>query len=275
MNATWQALAREAGLAAEHMGMGVSALAMANYAHKAHYPQAFFALSIGMERAAKLALVVDYAIQHKGVFPDNKQLRQYGHDLKSLLIAVDAISASGRLSANTRRLPQSAIHDGIIDTLTEFASNITRYYNLDFVTNAPGVAQKVDPVASWFLRVVEPILAQHATAKRKNKVESNAAIIKALTGDITMVLHHSETGQTLDTVYDASRQTGMNKIAEPYVRLYVLQIVRFLGSVLSDLGYQAQVARLEDVPYLSEFFAIYDNDDAMLKSRKTWSIYNP
>jgi len=275
MNATWQALAREAGLAAEHMGMGVTALAKANYAHQAHYPQAFFALSIGMERAAKLALVVDYAIQNQGVFPDNKQLRQYGHNLKSLLIAVDAISASGRLSADTRRLPQSAIHDGIIDTLTEFASNITRYYNLDLVTNAPGVAQKTDPVANWFLRVVEPILAKHATAKRKSKVESNAAIIEALTGDIAMVLHHSETGQTLNTVYDASRQTGMNKAAEPNVRLYVLQIVRFLASVLSELGYKAYEVSAEDIPHLSDFFGIFNNDDAMLKRRKTWSIYNP
>ena len=90
-----------------------------------------------------------------------------------------------------------------------------------------------------------------------------------------MVMHHTETGQPLETVYDASRQTGLTKMAEPYVRLYVLQIVRFLASVLSELGNQAQVAGLEDIPYLSEFFAIYNNDDAMLKSRKTWSIYNP
>lgn len=275
MNATWQALAREAGLAAEHMGMGVTALGKANYAHHAHYPQAFFALSIGMERAAKLALVVDYAIQNKGAFPSNKQLRQFGHNLKSLLCEVDAIAGSGRLSANTRRLPRTPIHDGIIDSLSEFASNITRYYNLDLVTDAPGVAQKVDPVASWHARVVDPVIAKHVTTRQMKKVERNAALTDVLTGDFTMVMHHAETGQPLETVYDASRQTGLNTMAEPYVRLYVLHIVRFLASVLSKLGYQAQVAGLEDIPYLSEFFAIYNNDDAMLKSRKTWSIYKP
>lgn len=275
MNATWQALAREAGLAAEHMGMGVTALGKANYAQHAYYPQAFFALSIGMERAAKLALVIDFAIQNKGAFPNNAQLRQFGHHLKRLLSEVDAIAASGRLSASTRQLPRTPIHDGIIETLSEFASNITRYYNLDLVTEAPDVEQKVDPIANWFLRVVEPVIAKHTTTGQMEKVERNAALIDALTGDFTMVMHHTETGQPLETVCDASRQTGLNKMAEPYVRLYVLQIVRFLASVLSELGYQAQVAGLEDIPYLSEFFAIYNNDDAMLKSRKTWSIYKP
>lgn len=275
MNSIWRALGSEAGLAAEHMCIGATMLGKANYAHQAHYPQAFFALSIGVERAAKLALVVDHAIQNNGAFPDNKQLRQYGHDLKGLLHEVDAIVGSGRLSHDTRRLPDSPIHQGIVETLSEFASNITRYYNLDLVTNAPRVQQKADPVATWFQRVVEPILTKHATGKRMEEIERNAALIDALTGSFTMVMHNTETGQPLDTVYDASRQTGLNQIAEPYVRLYVLQICRFLASVLSDLGYQAQLAQLEDIPYLSEFFAIFNNDDSMLKSRKSWSIYKP
>jgi len=64
MNETWQALAREAGLAAEHLAIGISALGKANYAQHAYYGQAFFALTIGLERAAKLALVVDHALEH-------------------------------------------------------------------------------------------------------------------------------------------------------------------------------------------------------------------
>ena len=81
MNATWQALSREAALSAEQMGMGVTVLAKANYAHHGHYPQAFFALSIGIERAAKLELLLEHAIQNGGRFPANKQLRDYGHNL--------------------------------------------------------------------------------------------------------------------------------------------------------------------------------------------------
>ena len=54
---TWLALAREAGLAAEHIGIGATALGRANYAQEAYYAQAFFALSVGFERAAKLEII--------------------------------------------------------------------------------------------------------------------------------------------------------------------------------------------------------------------------
>jgi hypothetical protein len=273
MNATWQAIAREAALAAEHMGMGVTALGKANYAHNAHYPQAFFALSTGLERTAKLALVIDHAIQSGGTFPDNQQLRRFGHNLKQLLDAVDAIAASGRLTGKVRRLPRTPIHNSIIEVLSDFASNITRYYNLDLVTNAPGVQQTSDPIASWFDRVVEPAIAKHVTAARSAKIERNAKLADGLMGRSVMVMHHSESGQPLETVYDASQMTGLIEAVQPHVRLYVLQIVRFLASVMSELTYKTYAARLEDVPHLSEFFAIYNNEDKLLKSRKTWSIY--
>jgi hypothetical protein len=67
----------------------------------------------------------------------------------------------------------------------------------------------------------------------------------------------------------------MLEAAMPHVRLHVLQLVRFLSSVLSEQGYRAHAAEMQDIPFLSEYFAIFNNDDAMLKSRKTWSIYNP
>lgn len=41
MNAIWQALAREAGLAAEHLGIGVTAIGKASYAQHARYAQAW------------------------------------------------------------------------------------------------------------------------------------------------------------------------------------------------------------------------------------------
>lgn len=272
MNANWQALSREASLAAEQMGMGVTALAKANYAHHAHYPQAFFALSIGMERTAKLALLIEHAIQNKGSFPDNQQMRRYGHDLQTLLLAADQIvSVSGKV----RRLPTDAVHLAIVGTLSEFATNITRYYNLDFLTNAPGVQTREDPIAKWFRTVVSPVIEQHVPVHKRQQIEHNARVMQQLMGPFSTVLHHAENGTELTSVGATSMQTGLLESALPYVRLHVLQIVRFLGSVMSELGYQAHVIGLKDIPHLSEYFAIYNNDDSMLKSRKIWSIYNP
>lgn len=269
MNANWQALSREASLAAEQMGMGVTVLAKANYAHHGHYPQAFFALSIGIERAAKLALLLDHAIQNGGRFPANKQLRDYGHNLKSLLSDVDEITVG------EYRLPVTPIHNAILETLAEFAMNITRYYNLDFVTNARNVQTREDPIAKWFRTVISPTYEQCVPARKKAQIAHNARLMERLTGSITMVMHHAEDGSELTSVGPASQQTGMLEAAMPHVRLHILQIVRFLSSVLSALGHHAQAKGMQDVPCLSEYFAIFNNDDAMLKSRKTWSIYNP
>ncbi len=153
--------------------------------------------------------------------------------------------------------------------------NITRYYNLDFVTNAPNVQTREDPIAKWFRTVISPVYEQCVPARRKEQIEHNAKLMERLTGAITMVMHHTEDGREVNAVGPASQQTGMLEAAMPHVRLHTLQIVRFLGSALSELGYRAHAAGMKDVPFLSEYFAIFNNDDEMLKSRKTWSIYNP
>lgn len=141
MNEIWQALASEAGLAAEHLAIGASTLGKANYAHRAYYGQAFFALTTGLERATKLALVVDHAIEHNGKFPPHSVLRGYGHNLKQLLEQTDKIAERRGLTTTENKRPRTAIHEGIVEVLSDFASNITRYYNLDFVTADPRTAK--------------------------------------------------------------------------------------------------------------------------------------
>jgi hypothetical protein len=95
MTPTWQALAREATSAAEHMAFGATVLGRANYAQSAYCAQAFFSLSIGFERAAKLALVVDHALQHSGEFPPTRVVRSNRHD-------AGAVVAGAAAPANAR-----------------------------------------------------------------------------------------------------------------------------------------------------------------------------
>lgn len=272
MNETWRALVREAGLAAEHLAIGVSALGKANYAEHAYYGQAFFALSIGLERSAKLALVVDHALEHGGQFPSHNLLRGYGHNLKELLEKADQI-ASRRGLTSTDRLPTSAIHKAIVGVLSDFASNITRYYNLDLVTGDPRAAVHDDPVKAWHELVIKPVLNLHYSPRQKLKHQQNAELIARLLGDHAMARHHSETGEVLDNLYDASLQTGVIDSAKPYVRMYVMQLARFLARLLSELTYAAYEKRMESIPHFSDFFAIFNNDDEYFRRRKTWSTY--
>lgn len=274
MEPAWNAIAREASLAAEHMGAGATILGKANYAHHAHYGQAFFSLSTGFERASKLAIVLDHALSNHGEFPSNSVVRGYGHNLVELLDSVDLI-AGRRDFGESVRLPCTDIHKGIISVLSDFASNVTRYYNLELLTGSSRIAGREDPTSEWFKAVVEPVLARHYKAERQRRDLRRVLAISSLVDDITMVRHASETGEELTAYYDAALLSAKTEFANPYVRMYVLQIVRFVGSVLSDLGYGAYHEMNGRVPYISEMFAIFNNEDDYFRKRKTWSIYRP
>jgi hypothetical protein len=266
---TWTALGREATSAAEHIAFGVTVLGRASSAQDARYTQAFFALSIGFERCGKLALLVDYALDNRGRFPDPHRIREYGHDLARLLHLMEAI---GRKHGVKESLPSTVIHEGIIRTLSEFATNVTRYYNIERVIGDPRAANHDDPIAAWFQRVTKPILAAHYSDRRRHEAERQARIIESLIGDFTSVLHHAETGETIDSVFEGLARTAATQVARRWERVYVLQIARFASEVLIELSHKAHAARLE-VPFFSEIFGIFRNDDAYFRSRSTWSIY--
>jgi hypothetical protein len=271
MEPKWQALAREAGIAAEHLAVGVTMLGKANYAHHGIYYQAFFDLSIGLERAAKLAYILDFCIDNGGSFPSNKELKGFSHNLESLVKKTDEIAKRRKLG-DDQRLPNSVIHKGIIKTLSEFAIG-TRYYNLDFLAGDSKAVHSSDPLKAWYERVIDPILKEHYTERHRNRHIEKSRLAEATMGAFTLVRYHTETGESLDSVYKASIHSAKTEFAKPYSRMYVMQIIRFLAVLLSELSHASMKERMEEVPYMSDFFRIFYNEDAYFRSRKTWSIY--
>jgi hypothetical protein len=270
MTAKFRALAREAALAAEHLAIGATALSRANYAYPAYYYQAFFALSVGIERSAKLALTVDYALRNGGKFPSNATVRRYRHRLDDLLGDVEELARER--AALERHAPSSPIHSGIITTLTDFAANVTRYYNIDLVTEADRIAGVADPVASWYTRVTAPILDAHYSPKKRARDEAQAAAMDILAGEHMLVRFHAETGEAITTVADGMRRSAANDAAKPWERMYVLHFARFIGSVMDALS--AAAHGNEDIPHLPDFYAVYRNDDRSLRQRRSWSIHH-
>jgi hypothetical protein len=267
---TWRAIAREAASAAEHIGIGATALSRANHAQNAYYSQAFFALSVGFERSCKLALSISSALAGKG-FADRKTLKGYGHDIANLLDEVDSLAVSRGLEG-TRRLPRSEIHLAVVDVLTQFASNITRYYNLESAAGEASAAAE-DPISAWFNHVTLPVLAERDSEASQARRQKKAVMMRQFEA-ITLVRHHAEDGTPITSLEAGALHSGATEFARPWERMHVLQIARFLGGVLATLGVEAQKRKQPDVPYLSEFFAIYNNDDAFFRQRKTWSIYS-
>ena len=92
MNQTWKALANEAGLSAKHLALGSTIVGKAQFYKNAYYDLVFFLLSTGIERTSKLILVIDYLIKNN-------------------------------------KLPNTEIHQNIINILNNFTNNTTRYYN--------------------------------------------------------------------------------------------------------------------------------------------------
>lgn len=269
-------LNREAGIAAELIASGVTLLGRANYAHNGLYGQAFFNLSIGFERAGKLIYIADHAIEHGGVFPTNEELKQHiGHDLDRLFKYADAVAARRRSGKKHSMRPATHIHDGIVRTLTEFAKK-TRYYNLDVVTQGSKTSATSDPMKVWEERVIRPVIEEHCSAKKRAQIEANARDMEALLSDRALVHYTDEAGNTLNTVFAATHRTGETDVARKWVPLYVLQLTRWMAYLLYDLSHVGAYEKsIDALRGLDEHFAIFRNEDHLLKGRRTWSIYRP
>lgn len=265
----WQALAREAASASEHIGIGATAVGRANHAENAYYSQAFFALSVGFERSSKLALSVARHLAGEG-FADRGTLRGYGHDLTALLEEADQLAERRGLEGNGR-LPRSGIQTSMIEVLSDFANNLTRYYNLEFAAGEAAAASE-DPISAWFNRVTLPVLATHDTPRSQERRQRQAELMGAL-DTVALVRHHAEDGTPITSLQAGSLHVGATEFARPWERMYLLQIARFLGNLMDSLGTEAQVRTDQDIPYLVDFYARFLNEDSFLRSRKTWSIY--
>jgi hypothetical protein len=274
LSARWHAIANEAALAAEHIAIGVTALGRASYAHQAYYNQALFSLTIGLERSCKLAIAIHHALTHAGQFPSEQQVRAFGHGLRPPLTACDTIAVARGLDREQHgRLPSSAIHVSIIDVLHSFATNVTRYHNFQIIANAPSPRQLESPISDWYTRVITPIRERHLSARRLRSIEARANAVAEMMGTNAAVLYHSETGETINTVYDASFRTGVTRAIRAYCQLYPLQIGRFLYEIMSELSHSSYRVALNEVPHLTDFYSIYCNSDQYFLSRKTWSIH--
>lgn len=265
LNPTFIALLKEAQFTKELLGAGATEVRRANYATKGVYFQSFTSLSTGLERIGKLCLMLDHYIETDGKFPDSKFLKnEIGHNL--VLLQQKATEVIARRNLHIQ-VPSEATHQAIVRLLSEFAEG-DRYSNINFLV---GANRQSDPIAAWFTQVDMPLFESCVPEKRKQKIVGNARAIAYLTGPFTRVLHTSETGSEITDVEEASYRTGIFTAVAPQRQLYVLQLIRFWSHLLTELEHIAQALGKEDIPFFSELFAAFRNDDAYMKTRKTWN----
>lgn len=265
----FHALANEMALANQMIGTGLTAIRKANLANKGVYAEAFFNLSIGLERMGKLIFILHHCYTHGGTFPTDKDLKNLGHDIKSLFAHAQTVRELYPSNNELSPWTDCKIADAIIMHLSHFAAR-TRYYNLDYLTVGKATKSS-DPLASWQRLVITPILKKHYSEKARKKDEQQSHLMNALFGDAIMVRFTSETGKPIDNYKDLSNQTNANIHGNKWAQLYLLRIVRFLALTLDSLSDKAYELRYEFVPHVSDFFGKFHNDDSYFKTRKTWN----
>lgn len=270
----WQALHRETTLVSQLIGAGATALGRASYASGfGEYYTAFFGLSIGIERLAKLILIADHVLSHGGKLPDQRAVKKYGHGIATLIAEANSISEKHSFKLRFPK-PDDPISHAVVSCLDAFAdASKGRYANFEAIGN-PSFNPADEPVAKWWREVVEPILTKHYRGKRaETGVKANARLIDAMIGGMTSVNFFDESGGVMDDVATASERAGQSKWAQKYGRFYTLSIVRWLADIFAGLtqtnGYQTG---FEVLFGHYEIFNTYGLDDSFLLSRKSWPI---
>jgi hypothetical protein len=263
----FEALSKEAQFTREMLGSGATQIRNANYASKGIYFQAFTSLSTGLERIGKLCLMLDHYIDHGGKFPDQTYMKdEICHKITLIYKKSAALVAKRSIPMEFLANLDDPIYQGILEVLSEFAQG-DRYCNINALV---GGKRQTDPIASWFRRVDGPLYEISVVRKKKEIIRSNAVTVATLLGPYTMVRHTAETGCDITDIEEASYRTGMYEAVAPRRQLCVLQVIRYWVELLGSMQYIAMKNGSEDIPFFTEIFALFFNEDSYFRTRKTW-----
>jgi hypothetical protein len=269
-NEKFRALIKEAQFTKEILGSGVTQIRKANYASKGVYFQAFTSLSTGLERIGKLCLMLDHYIGHNREFPNPTYMRdEICHNISVIYEKSASIITKYSISMKFLQDLNDPIRHAIVSVLSEFAVG-DRYSNINLLV---GGKQQNDPIASWFRQVDQPLYEIRVSQRKKNTIRQNSVVGASMLKQNVGVLHISETGEEITDLAEASHMTGMYEAVAPYRQLYVLQVIRYWGELLSRLQDMAMSIGGEDIPFFGEIFAPFYNDDSYIRTRKTWDNF--
>lgn len=264
-NSTFTALSKEGQFAYEILHSGVTQIRKANYAKKGIYYQSFINLTVGIERIAKLCILLDYYIENNGTFPDKKFPRKIGHDINKLYDKSNEIKQKYNFKFNYLN-ELNSIHIDILKILSDFATK-DRYENINILVNDK---QNNNPIELWYNNVDKILFDKHVSKKKKSNILKNAEIAHTLLSPFSIVRHSSEDNKEVNNVKEASMRTGIYEAVSPYRQLYVIQIIRYWTELLWKLQYRAMDLGKDEIPYFSDMFGCFYNSDSYLKTRKNY-----
>jgi hypothetical protein len=246
-------LIKEGYIASTSIGYGLNALNRAGISAQGEYYQAFFQLSIGLERLMKL-IIIQYYRGTNNTFPSNKVLKNYGHDLLELYQTIN------EFETNKKSIPDDEISIKILSFLSEFAKT-TRYYNLDTLT---GREQKRNPLEVWN-EIQEEISKRHSKRKTlKSEMNDHLALVL---DEISSTVVFNEKNEIIRSAGDLLKKAEINKHVQGYAVYYTYLIISRLAKILDKTESQYGL-----FPYLWEFFTYFFDglSKVEIRKKKNW-----
>jgi len=240
-------LANEASLTSSLLGNGLNALRQATIYNKGLYYQAFFSLSIGIERLLKIIIICKYRCKHDGQFPENISLKDMGHDLIKLC------------QYNNVDFKNNMIHTKLIAFLNNFAKN-ARYYNVDSMIGK--TTKHDDPLAEW-AEIENDII--YTIGKRKNI--QNKEILAQLMDGVMIIRQHDLHGNAMTNSMDLLTEFEDRDTIKGYPVQYIFEIITKLVEIIRRLEREMYL-----MPVLSEFFVLYNKHlrPFEIRKKKNW-----
>lgn len=236
-------LSNEASLTASLLGNGLNALRKADLYNKGLYYQAFFSLSIGIERLLKIIVITQYRVDHDESFPTDINPRKFGHDLM-MLCEYTGI-----------QFESDSIHFKIIDFLNTFAKK-SRYYNIDSMMNSN--IKYDDPLSDWHL-ISQKIY--HLSGK-KTTIQ-NKQVLANMIDSFSSISFHGLQGNEITNAMGLLEEMESRDIIQSYSVQFVFEIITKLADEVRHLERQRYM-----MPVLSEYFSLYNHSWRPYEIRK-------
>lgn len=255
-----RALFQEAYLSQSLLCSGMTSIRRLSFNDPGRAFEAFFGLSNGVERIAKLILVSDHYAR-TSQFPDTGILKSYGHNLRRLLERVEAV-ASERQVVLEDAPSEDTGSKAVVDFLTTFART-DRYYNINRLVQGDGDVID-DPVSRWV-----DLVKSHAPAKRRRmpteKEQEHLALARNLDASGLPILmnFNALSGVSLGNVERAVAQNYEDDWIGVEGMLLALRPLRFLTKTIWCLNNARQA-----LPYYSEIFVDWAAPDSHLRKRR-------
>lgn len=262
-------LQQEGHITRSCLATGLTEIRNADIGDRGRYYTGFFQLAIGVERTAKLAIIINHLAENDLESPGEKAVRSFGHRVDDLHEAAAKI-AKQRQYEFASQFDLADLEQEILSFLTRFADEI-RYSNLDAL--AKGSAEP-KPLAQWS-KILDTIIEEDVSQSKIDKIRQESFGMAQAFGEAFFVQVHDLEDKPL-TVESWMSQPRLHEEAARHAIWHIALLIHPLMELVEELAREAMsVDKASDrkgasIPHMSEFYTFLWFNRQHILSKKKW-----